>query len=71
MTHDSDARRNAPLEGALRRSGGDPTLSVDDLWLHEWAADGFEQLAVFLAAHAAFDEFLGRWDNGGDDGDGS
>ncbi len=71
MTHDASDRRDAPLEGALRRSGVDLTLSVDELWLHEWAAEGFEQLSHFLAAHAAFDEFLACRNNGGDDNDGS
>jgi hypothetical protein len=34
------------------------TISVDDLWLREWAAEGIEALERLLAAHAAFDDFL-------------
>ena len=70
MTHDSHDRRDAPLEGASRRSGVDLTLSVDDLWLREWAIEGIVRLEGLLAAHAAFDEFLERRNNAGDDHDG-
>ena len=34
------------------------TLSVDEAWLQEWAAEGIDALERLLAAHAAFDEFL-------------
>ncbi len=34
------------------------TISVDDVWLREWAAEGIESLERLLAAHAAFDAFL-------------
>ena len=34
------------------------TISVDEAWLHEWAAEGVAALERLLAAHAAFDEFL-------------
>jgi hypothetical protein len=33
-------------------------LSVDDLWLREWAAGGIERLSDYLAKHAAFTDFL-------------
>jgi hypothetical protein len=70
VTHDSGDRGDAPPEGALRRSGVDLSVSVDDLWLHEWAVEGLERLEGFLTTHAAFDEFLGHRNNGGDDDDG-
>ena len=34
------------------------TISVDDLWLREWAAEGIAALERLLAAHAAFDAYL-------------
>lgn len=34
------------------------TISVDDVWLGEWAAEGIDALERLLAAHAAFDAFL-------------
>jgi hypothetical protein len=34
------------------------TISVDDAWLREWAAEGIAALERLLAEHAAFDEFL-------------
>jgi hypothetical protein len=34
------------------------TISVDDAWLREWAAEGIAALERLLAAHAAFDAFL-------------
>jgi len=34
------------------------TISVDEAWLGEWAAEGIAALERLLAAHAAFDEFL-------------
>lgn len=34
------------------------TISVDEAWLHEWAAEGIAALERLLTAHAAFDEFL-------------
>jgi hypothetical protein len=34
------------------------TISVDEAWLREWAAEGIAALERLLAAHAAFDEFL-------------
>ena len=34
------------------------TISVDDVWLREWAAEGIAALERLLAAHAAFDAFL-------------
>lgn len=43
------------------------TISVDEAWLHEWAAEGIAALERLLAAHAAFDEFL-RTRQDGDDG---
>jgi hypothetical protein len=43
------------------------TISVDDAWLREWAAEGIAALERLLAAHAAFDEFL-RTRQDADDG---
>jgi hypothetical protein len=34
------------------------TISVDEAWLAEWAAEGIAALERRLAAHAAFDDFL-------------
>ncbi len=34
------------------------TISVDEAWLREWAAEGITALERLLAAHAAFDDFL-------------
>lgn len=34
------------------------TISVDDAWLREWAAEGIAALERLLAAYAAFDAFL-------------
>jgi hypothetical protein len=34
------------------------TISVDEAWLREWAAEGIAAIERLLAAHAAFDEFL-------------
>lgn len=34
------------------------TVSVDEAWLREWAAEGIAALERLLAAHAAFDDFL-------------
>lgn len=34
------------------------TVSVDDAWLGEWAAEGIAGLERLLAAHAAFDAYL-------------
>lgn len=34
------------------------TISVDDAWLREWAAEGIAALERLLSAHAAFDAFL-------------
>jgi hypothetical protein len=46
------------------------TISVDDLWLREWAGEGIEALERLLAAHAAFDDFL-RTRHDQSDGDGT
>lgn len=43
------------------------TLSVDDVWLREWAAEGIAALERLLAAHAGFDEYL-RTRQDADDG---
>ena len=47
------------------------SLSVDEAWIVEWAADGVRAIECFLAKHAAFADFL-RSRNGLDwcDGDG-
>lgn len=71
MTHDQGNRRDASHEGASRRFGVDLRLSVDDVWLQEWAARGIAQLEALLAAHAAFAEFVRSRNNGRDDGHGS
>jgi len=34
------------------------TVSVDEAWLAEWAAEGIAAFERLLAAHAAFDDFL-------------
>lgn len=34
------------------------TISVDDAWLREWAAEGIAALERLLASHAAFDDYL-------------
>jgi hypothetical protein len=44
------------------------TISVDDAWLREWAAEGTAALERLLAAHAAFDAFL-RTRHDSSDGD--
>lgn len=71
MTDDRFRRRDASHRGASRRAGFDPALSVDDVWLQEWAAEGIERLGALLAAHAAFDAFLALRHNAGDGDDGS
>jgi hypothetical protein len=44
------------------------TISVDEAWLREWAADGIAALERLLAAHAAFDAYL-RTRHDSSDGD--
>jgi len=44
------------------------TISVDEAWLAEWAAEGIAAFERLLAAHAAFDDFLRSRQ---DEGDGS
>ena len=34
------------------------TISVDEAWLQEWAAEGIAALEALLAIHAAFDDYL-------------
>ena len=34
------------------------TVSVDELWLGEWAAEGIAALQDYLSRHAAFAAFL-------------
>ncbi len=44
------------------------TISVDDAWLREWAAEGIAALERLLASHVAFDEYLRtRQDSGNGD----
>ena len=39
--------------------GTQPELvDVDELWLHEWAAEGIAALERYLAKHAAFAAYL-------------
>ena len=57
MTDDTRSDRGAPHEGAPRWSGA-TAVSVDDVWVMEWAADGIVAIERLLAAHAAFDAFL-------------
>ena len=64
MTNPED--RLKPVADASRRRGVDLSLSVDDVWLREWAAECIEALGRLLAAHAAFDAFLAARDNAGD-----
>jgi hypothetical protein len=35
---------------------------VDELWLHDWAAEGIAALERYLAKHAAFAAFLAARD---------
>jgi hypothetical protein len=44
------------------------TISVDEVWIREWAAQGIAALERLLAAHAAFDDYL-RARHHSDDGD--
>ena len=47
------------------------SLSVDDAWIVEWAADGVLAIECYLAKHAAFADFLrARNDLDWCDGDG-
>ena len=34
------------------------TISVDEAWLREWAAEGIAAIERLLASHAAFDDYL-------------
>lgn len=44
------------------------TVSVDDVWLREWAAEAISALERLLACHAAFDDYLEtRQDSGNGD----
>ena len=61
--------RLKPVASASRRGGIDLSISVDDAWLQEWAAECIEALGRLLAAHAAFDAFLAARDNAGDEPD--
>jgi hypothetical protein len=61
--------RLKPVAGASRPCGVDTTMSVDDAWLREWAAECIEALGRLLAAHAAFDAFLAARDNARDEPD--
>jgi hypothetical protein len=36
---------------------------VDELWLHDWAAEGIAALESYLAKHAAFAAFLAARDD--------
>jgi hypothetical protein len=42
---------------AQRRAQPLHTVEVDAAWLAEWIAYGFKELEVFLAHHAAFDQW--------------
>ena len=33
-------------------------IDVDELWLHEWAAAGLDELERYLARQAAFADYL-------------
>jgi hypothetical protein len=47
-------------------------VSVDELWLGDWAAEGIVALERYLAKHAAFSAFLAaRNDLHSTDGDGA
>lgn len=67
MNHDPSNRRDASHEGASRRFGIDLGVSVDDVWLQEWAAEGIAQLEALLVAHAAFAEYVRSRNNGSND----
>jgi hypothetical protein len=48
------------------------TVSVDELWLGDWAAEGIVALERYLAKHAAFAAFLATQDDlHSTDGDGA
>ncbi len=51
-------RTTTGQEGAMNEQGDTRTISVDDVWLREWAAEGIAALERLLAVYAAFDEFL-------------
>ena len=42
----------------MREQTNTTTISVDEAWLREWAAEGIAALERLLAAHAAFDDYL-------------
>jgi hypothetical protein len=54
-----------------------PPLPVDDAWQHDWALEGIAALERYLAAHAAFADYLAAHGLPGphsldlDDGDGA
>jgi hypothetical protein len=49
----------------------DTTISVDDAWIADWAAEGLAAIERSLANHAAFAEYLAsRTGLDSDDGDG-
>ena len=58
--------RNSSHAGCTSMDAGEDVLdiSVDDLWLREWAAEGIERLSDYLAKHAAFADFLRERDDG-------
>jgi hypothetical protein len=48
------------------------TVSVDELWLGDWAAEGIVALERYLGKHAAFAAFLATQDDlNSTDGDGA
>jgi hypothetical protein len=48
------------------------TISVDEAWIADWAAEGIASIERWLANHAAFAEYLAaRTVLDSDDGDGS
>jgi len=48
------------------------SVSVDDLWLGDWAAEGVAAIEAYLAKHAAFAAFLRTRDGlDSNDGDGA
>lgn len=68
MTDRLSSDGGAPPEGAPLCV--DTAVSVDDVWVAEWAAEGVAALEHLLACHAAFDAYLrARQDEGDVDDD--
>lgn len=38
-------------------------IDVDVAWIRDWVADGLAELELYLARHAAFEDYLRRRDS--------